>query len=605
MENTVWAQLSPNGEIPSPRSTFAGCNAMGSGFMIFGGTGASIYNDLYYYDLNSNYWKNLIPSSLPSGRFASCMSIGKYLYLHGGITSTGVTDEVWVYDFYSNSFQLAINAGRIRLFVARHMCRLEESEESETFYVIGGESFYQLPNKVIYAVTIYQISGIFYYKILEVYKDFTGMIGRSDSSLVYTLNYTMQFFGTIYGFYATSFIAVINNFSQTAFPIFLPSTFYAQSVIHYKKDLYIYGGGFSMDTTTQIKSFSNNFYKLSLTESDYVSMDCSLGTIGAFCELCPKGTYATNLTYCEPCIAGKMSNNIGATTSQICLPCGYGSFSNIVGASYCKNCETNMICMIGTKTPVNQSSFGNEKSIQPRAFQAEKNPFSQNILYLLMGGFVAPIALGFLLFSQVREKVKKFDMYASQHQQKENEAIIMKKTSIGGLFSVFFLMLSLLLVISAVVAFSKDNVYETKGLVPIITITDEVFSESFSISAVFYNYGGLCAGDLNYNSRIFIEDSTLNYSSKAITCERTVNDCIVSIDYQKLSISFNPSVTFKLEEQGSFASYISLNTTSLSSIPGETSSILLFSYPNSPQEVFRGSIPTVFSLEATPSVCYI
>lgn len=576
---------------------------MGSGFLVFGGLGDSLYNDLNFYDFNSNNWVTLNPSGLlPGGRYESCMMMGNYLYITGGFTITGVTDEIWVYDFYSNTYYQAVNSGTIDLHIARHTCRLETSVDYETIYIYGGEGYFQFPNYIIYSIKLYITSGVFYYIISEVYFDETGMIGRSDSSLVYTSNYTFQFFGSIYGFYTSNYLTVTDSSTNQGFPIFLPYYFYSQSVLHYKKDFYIFGGGLSPDSTMQYQDVSSQFYKLTLDESDNVSMPCSLGGTGENCDLCGKGTYAVNLSHCEACPAGMVSTMRGGTSPLVCLPCDYRTFADSPGASYCKVCRSDQVCMIGTKTPLYNISVGQQQLVQPSAYQSPTSELSQNTVYFLIGGVVVVVFLVFLISEKVREYVKRIDLYASQHKQKELEPVVLKRTGIGGLFSAVFLVISILSLAAAFDAYRVSNVYESKGLVPLITISDNIFSQYFLLSATFYNYGGLCSNNSQCSTDIFLDDSTLSYLTRQVSCSNSIDACILSAVYTDIVIGFNPSVTITLQEQSSYASYISINVTSFSSIPGQISSVLIYAYPATPYEVFRGATPTVFSLQITPSV---
>ena len=586
-----------------PREGFASCKAMGSGFLIFGGIGDALYNDLNFYDYLTNYWLAITPiGTLPSERYGSCMAIGRYIYIIGGFTSHGVTDELWVYDFYSTSYILAQNIGETSLYILKHQCWIKSEEDYEVIFIMGGESYFQLPNKNISRIVIYPNGDNFDYKIIQVFSDTPGSIARSDSSVIISGEYILQFFGSIYNFFTTQYIVATNQYTFEASVIYLPTTFYAQTIVQYKKSFFIFGGGICADGTKQLDLYSSEFYNLTIEPSDGLNLICSLGTIGEFCEPCPAGTYGFNSTYCMPCPIGTISDNKGSDSSYICNVCDYGTYSDEIGATRCKECIEEELCMIGSM--VSKASELSEKNdmIQPTAYSPSTGSYNKDAFYFFMGAIAGWLILAFFVSTRYRNALKRIDLYTSLHSQKENEPVMLKRTEIGGLFSAIFLVISLISIAAAIASYSSNNITEIKGLVPFITVTDAIVSKSFLFSVVFYGYGGACVVGSSCSKYMFISDSTLIYNSRSVFCEKSSSNCIVTIQYTNLQIGYNPSITISFKEQSSYASHLSINATSFSSIPGEISSILLYTYPDSLQEVFRGTTPTIFSLEITPSV---
>ena len=530
------------------------------------------------------------------------MVIGRYIYIIGGETINGVINEIWVYNFYSNSYILAQRNGEINLFIAYQNCWIKSTENYDEIFLIGGESFYQIPNNNIYQISIWSNNGEFFYEFLKLYYDYTTKIGKSHSSIITSELYFFQFFGYIYEFYSSPLMIFINMEDFNASYITLPFYSYSQAIIQYKKSFYIFGGGLSLDTTKQLELFSSDLYNLTIELNDNINFICSAGTIGKFCEPCPVGTYAFNSTYCKPCSMGTYSNVKAADSIFACRVCNYGTYSDILGAFQCKDCEANEICMIGKRISKHSRNLEENTMLQPTLYSPPSDNFSNNSMYILIGTFIVWVLMGFIFSKRYRTILKNIDLYTSQHSQKEHEPIMLKRTEIGGLFSAWFLAITLVLITGSILSYSSNNIVETKGLVPFVTVTDNVASEIFLFSAIFYGYGGTCATNLTCSEYIFISDSTLTYDSKSVFCEKSSDNCMITIKYINLQIGYNPSITITFEESNSYASYISINATSFSSIPGEISSILLYTYPDSLQEVFRGTIPTIFSLEITPSV---
>ena len=579
---------------------------MGTGFAIFGGIGELLYNDLSYYDISMNYWISIDPiGDLPSERYGSCMAIGRFAYIIGGYTNNGVNNDIWVFNFYSNSYTLAQNIGTIDLYIIKHNCWIISEEKYETIFVVSGESYYKFPNQKIYNITIYPTTKGFNYLILEMYHDQLNLLGRSDSSIIVSGSYLFQFFGSIYGFYATSYLLALHKGTFETKIIGLPIYTYGQTLVQYKKSFYIFGGDLSMDGTVQMKLYSSGFYKLTLEATDGIDYECSLGTFGNLCDPCIAGTYGVNSSYCMQCSIGKASNYKASDSSLVCNVCGYGKYSNILGAKQCNDCEQAYICFIGSKSATNSQGLEEDSMIQPVAYSSSSNIFAQESIYLIIVGFAVCIIIGFLLSKKYRKVLKKIDLYRAQHSNKELEPIMLKKTEIGGLFSAIFLVVALIAIGASIAVFSNNNIYEDKGLVPWITVTETIVSKSFTFSAVFYGYAGQCIMNSMCSKYIFISDSALNYTHKLTLCSKESGNCIVTIEYTNIQIDNNPSISISFQEPDNYATHISINVTSFSSIPGEVSSILLYTYPDSLATVFRGPNPTIFSLKIIPSVIVI
>jgi hypothetical protein len=106
---------------PGPRRNHAMASVFGTDKVIlFGGYNQGLNNETWIYDYSDNNWmeKNFTKSSLkPTGRIYSALASiygTDRIILHGGLTSTGNTNDTWIYDFGNNTWtdiKLTINPG--------------------------------------------------------------------------------------------------------------------------------------------------------------------------------------------------------------------------------------------------------------------------------------------------------------------------------------------------------------------------------------------------------------------------------------------------------------------------------------------------------------
>ena len=63
-----------------------------------------------------------------------------------------------------------------------------------------------------------------------------------------------------------------------------------------------------------------------------------------------------------------------------------------------------------------------------------------------------------------------FDFYDEHHNHELHLPMILKKTAVGGFFTIVFAIVAMYFIFFAVIKFSVDNVTETKSLLPLVTI---------------------------------------------------------------------------------------------------------------------------------------
>lgn len=140
MESLKWEEMSPVGDIPTPRGFCGSYTIEGLGLFISGGQGDSLYSDMYFYDFSSNTWKLFILSgSTPSARFGSCVTDGRFIYILGGKTIGEVSSEMWAFNPIANTFKLAINLGTITVKLMNAICWSEVYSDHDIIYLSSGE----------------------------------------------------------------------------------------------------------------------------------------------------------------------------------------------------------------------------------------------------------------------------------------------------------------------------------------------------------------------------------------------------------------------------------------------------------------------------------
>ena len=268
-------------------------------------------------------------------------------------------------------------------------------------------------------------------------------------------------------------------------------------------------------------------------------------------------------------------------------------------------------------------------SIQPTDYQSKTNFVNAIILDCFYGLLSITILFALLIiFSErSRQVIIKLDLYPKKYENdsedssnndklegwskiKTNQKQQKKKTSIGAIFSLFFISGAFLLILSVFLSYGIDNIQETKTLVPSILSSYNITSPNVKVFVWFYIYGGVCV-DENNNclASIYIQESGISYFSKKTACQLNYVSgqkvCQVEIDYTNLYVPFAGSINIENYEYSGYAGLITVNITSVSSIPGETSSISYSLYPTDASSVFKGVNPSIFPILITPSVLFI
>lgn len=602
MESLKWEEMSPSGNIPTPRAYCASLVIHGLGLFIFGGQGDSLYNSIYFYDFSINTWGLFIATgSAPSSRFSSCLTYAKLIYILGGKTIGDVSSEIWGYSPITNTFTLAKNLGTITIKLMNAICWSEVNPDHDIIYISSGEVSPQILNNNLYKLKIWEENNKLYYKVLSTYFDVYSLISNSETSQNLVGKYSLYFFGMAWSLFKKNNIAIFDYTENETKMLYANYSFYGHKTVHYRNKIFMYGGGMGKSGLKLPNEFSSNVFEIAFEDSDNFILPCSVGTIGENCTPCPAGTFYYNSTYCSPCGPGKYSTSLSATSGLVCTPCGFATFSDEYGGTSCKDCESGEICLPGSRKGKILTSKENQ-SIQPLKYNGKTLDITESI-YPSLTILSLLIVVFFLIFKRKRHFLKKIDFYKANHSQEESKPIIAKSTEIGGIFSIFFIFAALATITISLYDLVNKNITEVKTLVPLVTITDEIVSKYVDFQVNFYNYGGFCINSQgDCLDEMSIEENTFEYTEKSVKCDFIDEVCSVKINYQGFRVASNSYFTISMNEYSAYTSYISLNATSYSSIPGEISSKLVYIFLDDNELIFKGSDPSIINLEFTSSV---
>lgn len=331
---------------------------------------------------------------------------------------------------------------------------------------------------------------------------------------------------------------------------------------------------------------------------------CSHGTVEPNCELCMPGTYYLN-GKCIKCPKGTFLAFKAATSVDQCIPCPSGFYSDIEGAEYCLECPKMYDCPIGSSEPRIIYKKLASSSIQPNAYNSQSTYVKNTTTSMWYAIAIVSLILIFIviLIRHIWLKLRQLDIFSNNHSSPLDIPIVYKKTSIGGFFSLIFLLSALVTIVSALLNYNLSNIIEIKALIPSIALNYSVTAKNLDIDTTFYIYGGKCVSNNQCHPDIKYTLQGLKYSSIATECAFTNSDCNFTLHLSDLEIDSSiSSVLVEMKEQSSYASSIGVNITSSSSIPEKISSNFIPVETPSSDYLFKGKNPTIISCKFTPSV---
>ena len=336
-----------------------------------------------------------------------------------------------------------------------------------------------------------------------------------------------------------------------------------------------------------------------------ITVTCSPGTYlkDTECLPCPAGTYAEGYGNfnCTPCGIGKFGPHIASTSKKQCYPCYTNTFNAEIGSKRCLDCPADYGCNIGTYALERNTISNLYNNIQPLKYS--KKNYDQQIMYFQMSIRIFVVRILIILLIARCIKIEDFDVFKSYHNYLLLTPIFLQKTKIGGAFSILFIFLSILLMITAILTYSLENIDELKILQPLPVLQNEVdaFYANIQVIAEFENYGDICEINNKCSAEIVAMASNFDILNGNYSCQQTGSSCTVSFMCLKCVIGSQASVRFILQSPYSYASSININVTSTSSIPESVSSVYT-SITAKYSMLFVGSIDSSFYFTLTPSL---
>ncbi|CAG9320206.1 unnamed protein product [Blepharisma stoltei] len=606
--NESWEIKLPNGDIPSKRHSYASASD-GDHMLIWGGKGQEGYlNDGYFYNINTNMWYPLVFSGTnPSPRVGACIGLkGETVYLYGGEADAGLSDEFWYYSIDTQTYTLLdsdnLNGPGPLIYPT---CKLSATTAT-LFYIMYGESDDNFSTNKIYGYTVNTGRWTKYYDestdtlhkksraaILKVPSMVLMAGGESDGIYPDIIIYT---YGTKTGQW--------EDLGFMLFSVIGPASTY------FKNYFYIHGGATAERALLRFSVPSNKFIRMdlgALCTSEECPFTCSPGTYitSSGCEICPPGTYSQDFGQfkCMLCPRGKYNPHSAATTGDMCYPCQQGQFSNKEGQRLCNDCPFGAACNIGSLNYEFKILNLNDSSIQPSLYKSNQSQVNENnmITGIVVGSFGAIIIVLLVAIKRNRVYLLAWDLYTEEHNYLERTLMYIRRTRVGGIFGIAFIFVAIAIIEILIVNYLKKNEYETKSLVPLVVLKQDVpnFEGDFYITITLMNYGGICANIDNYNN--IVCPSSISYKIEGITgsweeqhCMHMENgDCIIKINCAKCSIDTQGYVYYTMDDSNGYTSGFIVNVTSSSSIPDKSSSYKTAVLPEN-NYVFIGGTTTIY-----------
>lgn len=574
---------------------------------LYGGESTtSLMQDFYVYESSSDSWKVIEDLDLPPARKHACMVCDlPRIYLLGGITTNGYVDEVWRINLETSIVEMLVSqyaSGPLPFAFAS--CFKEHVNDSLKIYVSKGESFGRRPLSKIYTLDVALM--------LWDVKSAKDEVSRFASAKVG--DRLLFVGGEAWGMF--SYQRIIEYSIATGKEANLgniPNKVFNAAFCYFKSSLYIHGGSSNFGNKIQEDNVEGKFYRIDLNDNcstcDYL---CSPGSYLAngVCRPCPEGTYQENFgaSYCEKCPLGTSSSNKGNAYLRKCLPCPKGYYSAVAGSKSCLACIAGYDCSVGSSFPSKiQPIISGVSSVQPKLYSSDIGHLNKAIFIseLICGLLACAVAGVYMLKHPTLSNLfSNVDIYGKNHNHFNNRIMYTRKSSLGGLFSVLFVLTAIGFISISFVNYGLDNIVEQKALVPLVSLQEDysTIKGFFNLTAKLGSYGGECVEEQSVcSSKITTSVVGVKGQITDFACYKLETSCVVQLSCKDCSIDPEVVVSYHLVEAGSFAEYIQVNLTSSSSIPNQISSVRNTIVAD-PSKVFRGLIPSKMYFEVTSSV---
>lgn len=600
-EDGYWTPIENKGKHPSIRTSHI-ASSHGDALVIWGGEDPNGYrNDMFIFNFVTMHWKEIIPENEgPSARIGACgiLKFPKF-YILGGKTYGGLSTEAWEYDFNTRLYT-KLKSSYIKFYGGQ--CQLLKDE----IYILNSMN---QDIEGLGEVPVYNINTNYWGKRFNRIESHLMCEGIS----VVLIENLIEYGGQIRNRMTKPFLMIYNDTNMIYKSNWVFSDIFAASYIYSKSKLIIYSGGASSTFIVPSKSRASNRFSYLLVEDlaqrFNLNFYCSAGSYLSSnykCEYCLRGTYSDSISNekCTPCPLGTFNRFNGSTSIRQCYPCPEGFYNNKSGQSYCMPCLYEAYCPVGSVNPVYTKPNYNEISIQPKSYEMGSLG-SRIILAFIYAsfGFLLVFIVLLIAIPGIRRRIFKIDLFTAEHENEINKPLILRKTTIGGLFSGFFIALSFAILGYNVLQYFLVNIEETKTLQPLPVFQLEVkdFKANFNVTISLHYYGGEC-GNASIGG-ILIDQEGIK--GEAIKKEIVKIDtmCIFNFICKKCEVSSENLLSLKINEENCYSKAITISLSSESSIPESLSNITK-TIESSKDKIFIGESPSEFYYSFTPSVFY-
>lgn len=273
------------------------------------------------------------------------------------------------------------------------------------------------------------------------------------------------------------------------------------------------------------------------------------------------------------------------------------------GKKKCYRCPKKKYCAKGSVEPSTSKPKYLEQSIQPKSFELQSSDFEiYNTFFVLATIIFSCLAFVLILIPFIRKKLIIFDVFLTIDKNQIDNPLIPRKTTIGGLFFFNFICICFVIFGLNIIRYILLNIEEIKTLQPISVFQNDVdqFNTDFNITTIFHFYGGNCYNDTF--DFISIETTGIKGKNNKII-SKIGSSCKLNFICKSCEISSENKISFKSIEENCFTKAISINISSISSIP-ESFSIMTKAIESKENRSFIGEKPSEFYYSFTPSVFY-
>jgi hypothetical protein len=565
-----------------------------------------LLQDFFYYESTSNYWYSIGDISV-QGRKGACMVCDfPIFYIIGGITTDGYDNSIYVVDLEANQFGAVQISGEYFPSLAYPYCKLEKFNGESTIYIANAEHYNEDSSNSIFSLDVNT-------KVMKKVAKQSSVSRSADAKVGDRL---ITIGGEFYGRNSRQNVVEYNFATDKETPLpSAPENISRAATCYFNSSMYVHGGTSPSGNKHRKNISTGTMMRFELNENcQDCNYPCSPGAYftGNECEICPAGTYQPDYgaSSCIECPEGTASKQKGVSSSRQCFPCSNGYYASESGSKECSPCPEYFVCDVGSTTPSNEIKEKKDlSSVQPKLYSSDAGmvayaTFTIAVVCSLFG--LVMILLYKTKESNVLKTLIKIDLFNEKHNYLTDlpEIMYLRKTPIGGLFSVLFLIAAVAFIVISVITFSLDNIVEQKALVPLVSLEEDYsqFKGDFNITAEFGSYGGHCTSEGN-SCHDQIVDLIIGIQSKSqeLVCYKYNSTCLVTLICKGCEIDPEVNVQYQLSEDQSYAEYIKVNVTSSSSIPDEISSIEQTLFVSG-DKVFRGPVASELNFEMTSSV---